>query len=601
MSKRNKISLYTASETLAAWVEPGCTIWDAVRQAGVWQTGDCAGRGICGKCKARVEGDVSPLSEVELRHLSDIEIQRGIRLTCQCQVLGEARAYLPEIRIADCKAGLLLYEVFPGLLSAARTLKTHVPPMDRDKPLPLLERLQWAFKNHPCEISPANLNLLSKLDNGDGFYVTGGLIESSVIRALPEGQGSFYGLALDIGTTTLSGALVDLITGELMGVRDMPNSQMAYGRDILSRISYTVENPVGLALLQEKVGQDINALIADLIGDLEIMGEDILEMTVVGNPVMLHLFLGMDPRSLGRSPYMGLFRSGLVLRSGYMNFDINPGGRIFILPQIAGFLGADIVACLLAVEADDPGTMLLVDIGTNGEMVIKTDHGMMACSVAAGSAFEGAGITDGMIASSGAIDRFWLDNGKLCYSVVSQTKPRGICGSGLVDLLAVLLDMGAVDESGRIIPDKYPGQHYETSRGIQLIIVGAEDSANGMPIVFDQEDIRSLQLAKGAVRAGIEILLKEAGIPRDGIDEVLVAGAFGNFLNPAAIIRIGMLPDFPLNKIRNIGNAAARGAIAALLSEPERENADRLAKAVKAIELANRDDFTRVFIDSMNF
>ncbi|NLW44325.1 MAG: DUF4445 domain-containing protein [Syntrophomonadaceae bacterium] len=599
MNNRLKVRIYTASEPLVSWVEKGQTVWDSVQQAGIIQRGECGGRGLCLKCKARVKGEVSPPTDEELSALSPEEVSQGYRLTCKCRVLGETSVFLPDIRVADCKTGLLMYERYPGVLSAVRTVSANIPRFDRTNPIPLLERVREAFKGYDLELTPLDLNLMAELDKGADFKVIGGLLESTVLRIHPEGSGCFLGVALDIGTTSLSCVLVDLVSGELLGEGYTANSQIAYGRDILARISYVMENEQGLKVLQEKVIGDISGMIKTLLAKLNADPEDILEMTVVGNPVMLHLFLGADPRGLGHAPYMGLFRDAFSVPGGNLGMTMHPAGRVRLLPQIAGFLGADIVACLLAVDGGSPPSFLLIDIGTNGEIVLKHKDLLLACSVAAGPAFEGGGITSGMVARTGAIDRFWLEDGKLNYNVIGGVKPEGICGSGLIDLVHVLLETGLLDETGLIHAERYYGAWRDSEKGVELVIVDGSKTESGIPVVFNQEDVRRLQLAKAAVRAGVDILLQEAGIAPEDIGEVMFAGAFGNYLNPKAVLGTGMIPQFQPEAIKAIGNAALRGAIAALLVIPEREKARQYAREIRAVELADHPDFSRVFIAGM--
>ena len=347
--------------------------------------------------------------------------------------------------------------------------------------------------------------------------------------------------------------------------------------------------------------QDVAGMVENLLAGLDVTAEDILEMTVVGNPVMLHLFLGVDPQGLGRAPYVGLFRETTSVRAGSLGIPMHPAGRVLLLPQIAGFLGSDIIACLLAVDDSSPNCFLLVDIGTNGEMALKNGNRVVACSVAAGSAFEGGDITSGMVARGGAIERFWLEDGKLRHNVIGMGKPEGICGSGMIDLLAVLLNLGVLDETGLINPGRYPGAWRDTERGAELILVDDTETASGVPVVFNQQDVRQLQLAKGAVRAGIDILMKEAGVGPEKIKEVLFAGAFGNYLNSKSVLEIGMIPQFRPERIKAVGNAALRGAISALILVPEREKAQRYANEVITVELADHPDFSRVFVESMAF
>jgi len=599
VNDRVKVRIYTALEPLVSWVDEGQTVWDAVQHAGIIQRGECGGRGLCRKCKAQVRGEVSPPTDEELSVLSPEEISQGCRLTCKCRVLGETSVFLPDIRIADYKTGLLKYEKYPGVLPAIRTVHTHIPPFDRKNPIPLLERIRGAFGGCDLEITPLDLNLMAQLDKGGGFEVVGALLNSTVLRIHPEGGGSFLGIALDIGTTSLSCALIDLVSGELLGEEGTVNSQIAYGRDIMTRITYVMDDEKGLKLLQDRVIGDISAMIRALLSKLDADPEDILEMVVVGNPVMLHLFLGVDPRGLGRAPYVGLFKDATAVRGGGLGVPMHPAGRVWLLPQIAGFLGADIIACLLAIGGGSQASFLLIDIGTNGEIILKHKDLLLACSVAAGSAFEGGDITSGMVARTGAIDRFWLEDGKLNYNVIGGIKPEGICGSGLIDLLDVLLETGVLDETGLIHAERYNGAWRDTERGVELIIVDGSETEAGVPVVFNQQDVRQLQLAKAAVRAGVDVLMKEAGTAPEDIGEVMFAGAFGNYLNPESVLGTGMIPQFQPGEIKAIGNAALRGAIAALLRTPEREKAKQYAREIRAVELADHPDFSRVFVAGM--
>ncbi|MGE5397422.1 MAG: ASKHA domain-containing protein [Chitinophagales bacterium] len=600
MPDKQRVRIHTASETLIAWVPTGYSVWDAVHQAGIWVLGDCGGNGTCGKCKTRIEGCSSPLSPVEEEKLLLEDKAAGYRLACQCRVMANLDIYLPEIRISALKPGLLVFEKFPGILPAVRSVSRHIPRFDREDPVPLLERIKWAFDDYELDILPSNLNTIADLDRGDGFYVNAGLLDSRIIGIHPSNEGSFFGIALDLGTTTLQCIVVDLINGEVLGVNEITNSQIAAGRDILSRISYSIEHDNGLVSLHEMVLTSVRTMIEELAHSLNIDTGSILEMTVVGNPVMLHLFLGLDVRNMGSSPYIGIFRNAVAFRGDTLNLPMNPGGRIYVMPQVGSFLGADVLACLLAVDTEEHEEFLLIDIGTNGEMLLKKDGTIWGCSVAAGGAFEGACITSGMMAAAGAIDRFWIEEGSLRFSVLGTNNPLGICGSGLIDLLACLLDLEAVDVNGLIHPEKYTGQWRDSVNGIELIIAEGSSTGSGLPIVFNQQDVRQLQLAKAAIRTGVDILLNEAGIKAKDVDKVLMAGAFGNHLNPASLLKIGMLPGLDMANFRNIGNAALRGAVTALINLTKRDKASRLAKTIKRLELAEREDFSRMYIDSIN-
>lgn len=394
--------------------------------------------------------------------------------------------------------------------------------------------------------------------------------------AVPDGTDA-YAAAFDVGTTTLVGYLMDGKTGELLASAGGLNPQTRYGADVISRIQAVLERrqvPMRGCVLQA-LG-DLTRALATKAG---IRCEDISVAAIVGNTSMHHLLLGIDPSSLITPPYMPAVTEALELPAGEL---LPIGGKLRILPNIAGFVGADTVACMVAARFSRREELtLMIDIGTNGEMVLGSNAGWAACSTAAGPAFEGARISRGMRGCPGAVDRVWLEDGQPRYHVIGEETAVGLCGSGLLDLVACLLETGAIDGSGRLA-------------GKAFLLPGTD-------IVLTQADVREVQLAKAAIRAGIEILCGHLNAAPEDIRHVLLAGAFGNYLDPSSACRIGMIPPCLLDRIQPIGNAAGTGARLCALSRSEFVYSQALAKETGFLELASLPDFQERFVDAMGF
>ena len=394
--------------------------------------------------------------------------------------------------------------------------------------------------------------------------LTGGL--AAEVR--PDGAHD-YVLAFDIGTTTVVCYLLDGKTGALLSQSSTMNPQAQYGADVISRIQHVLENQ-GAEALKGCVQQALRALTADVAAQAGIAPEQITAAAIVGNTAMHHLLLGIDPSPLVIPPYMpNVFEA--------LEKDIAR-----ILPNIAGFVGGDTVGCMVATRFDTLEDLtLMIDIGTNGEMVLGNRERRIACSTAAGPAFEGAKISCGMRGAAGAVDHVWAENGEVKYSVIGGGKAVGLCGSGLLDLIAVLLDLEIIDETGYLEDSEY--------------------TLAGTPVVLTQKDVREVQLAKAAIRAGIELLAAQLGIAIEQIQKVYLAGAFGNYLNPASACRIGMIPPVLLDRIQPIGNAAGEGAKLCALSREEFEYSKQLAANTEFLELASLPEFQDCYVDALEF
>ena len=418
-----------------------------------------------------------------------------------------------------------------------------------------------------------------------------------------------FGVAVDIGTTTVVATLIDMTNGQCLATQADLNPQTRYGDDCLSRINYaqTADN---LAELHKTIIDFINELTAKLCSQASIDTKQIYEMCVVGNTTMNHIFLKLPVVQLGRAPYKAFSLNAKDLSPKEMALQINPAGNIHTAGNIAGFVGSDTTAVALAVDINSTQDLtLVVDIGTNGELVLGTADKLYAASCAAGPALEGARITCGSRAAEGAIEAVVVNNGRqgglrhdIVLDVICDCSPRSICGSGLIDAVAVLLDLGILDNSGRFVePEKLP---FDLPPAIRSRIV----KHNNQPafsladkVILTQQDIREVQLAKAAIRAGIKLLQKKIGLKDDCLKQILLAGAFGNYIRPESALRIGLLPYVPLERIHFVGNAAASGAQMLLLSHQFRALAHELAHKIEYVEIAHEEEFESIFADSMSF
>ncbi len=411
-------------------------------------------------------------------------------------------------------------------------------------------------------------------------------------------DGKIFGVAVDIGTTTVVVKLVDMVNGQTLATQADLNPQARFGDDVISRINYA-QTDGKLAELHKAIIDCINELIAKLCAQASIDTKQIYEMCVVGNTTMNHIFLKLPVVQLGQAPYKAFSLDARDLSPEKMVLQINPAGNIHTVENIAGFVGSDTVAVALAVDISLTDEMTLaVDIGTNGEVVLGDKDKLYAASCAAGPAFEGARISCGSRAAEGVIQAVVINGTDLDLDVIGNRPPRSVCGSGLIDAVAVLLDLGIIDPTGRFTnPTKLPPAI--RSRIIQQ---------NGQPafrladkVILTQKDIREVQLAKAAIRAGVKLLQKKVGIEDDDIKQVLLAGAFGNYIRRESALRIGLLPNLPLERIHFIGNAAASGAEMILLSSDCRTQAEKLARKIEYVEIAHEEEFESVFADLMSF
>jgi uncharacterized 2Fe-2S/4Fe-4S cluster protein (DUF4445 family) len=589
------------------------SILEASRRADVMAPSPCGGKGVCGKCRVRAEGPLSPLTVKEKSILSPQDIRDGFRLACQAFIRGDVRVFVSSAG-SEQDVKILTGTKHKGMAFSPRLRKVKVaysPSFFKNYPS-LIEGALSPFPqkiraNVPLRII-ALLQQFLKFEKPGEFYLTYTISEATIANVEKgDTETGLFGMALDIGTTTLVSYLVNMTNGKIEAISSDINPQIAYGGDVLSRISYCKSQPNGTQKLRDVLIESINKLINDLTQRANISPEDICEVAVAGNPTMIHLFMGIDPSSIAVSPFTPVFREPVAVLPGEMGIVLGPGAMIYSLPQISGYIGADTLAGLLVTPLmERKGINLLIDIGTNAEIVISNGELILACAAAAGPALEGYNISSGMKASVGAIERVAIDE-DIRLKTIGEGNPLGLCGSGLIDLIAELLRQGVVDSSGRILAGKQIGRRLskkitdrivEAKGGNKFLI--AEGGQNGVWLL--QKDVREVQLAKAAIRAGIEVLLKKLRISSNQIQNVYLAGAFGNYLNIGNAQFMGMLPeDIPIERIRMVGNTSVAGAMAYLLSQRMRTKAQIIAERVSHIELSADKGFTEEFIYQMSF
>jgi uncharacterized 2Fe-2S/4Fe-4S cluster protein (DUF4445 family) len=552
MSKEVKVTFQPSGRSV--FVLPGTVVLEAAAQAGFIISSPCGGAGKCGKCLVRVVSrkPLAPPSSGEEKVIGPEMCRDGYRLACQWKIPWEVSVEIPDSS--------------------------------------LFQSSQKILSDHKSEAL--------RIDRVSG---TPGHDEA----------GPMAGAAVDIGTTTMVATLIDMHTGVELAVSSRVNPQTAHGDDVISRVKKCREEADGLKVLNELVVGAVNRLFADAAKQAGIKTSDIRMAVFAGNTAMQEIFCNIDPSGLGEIPFAPAFLEAQKRRAGDLGLAMDSDAPVYVFPQIGGFVGGDTVAGIVAVHLDElQKPTLLVDVGTNGEIVLAHQGHLLAASVAAGPAFEGARIINGMRGMTGAIEKVLFDGRDFVFNVIGNVKPAGLCGSGLIDVVAEMLNAGVVDSTGRILdPDELPASLPEKLRQRVLagenhndfLLVGGAASAAGNDLCLYQRDIRELQLASAAIHAGINILLKLRGLKPCDLDAVLLAGAFGNFIRRNHALRIGMLPPVPCDRIRFVGNTSSLGAKKILLSAEEEAYAARVAAKTQHIDLSSAPDFQDEFGEAMLF
>jgi uncharacterized 2Fe-2S/4Fe-4S cluster protein (DUF4445 family) len=596
-------------------VDPGTTILRAAHAHGIDIDAVCGGRGRCTSCRVKfVAGTIPPATLGDRVQLGDDLVRDGYRLACQCAVTEpvtvETAPPLDERAFQILGAGATPSR--PGFKIDAGISKQLVRvelPREEHHQTSDVEQLLAAVGAREADVPASVMQALPQAIRDDAGGVTVTTFAGRIL-AVERGDTAAmkFGLAIDVGTTTVVSTLIELESGEQLASVSSLNPQAVFGGDLMSRIAFAQFNPGNLRKLHTRIIGLLNQHIEHLARESGVLPKWIYKVVVVGNTCMHHLLLGIDPTWVGLAPYAPVMRHAMVLPARELFLKVAPEARVCLLPLVAGFVGADAVAVALATRIHEGEDLrVAVDIGTNGEVLLGSRDRLWACSAPAGPALEGGQIRHGMRGARGAIDRVTVDD-DLHLHTIGEAEALGICGSGLIDLVAGLLDAGVIDWTGLIRVDDRDGlpprlRDRITMRGEERTVIVARAGEAGAPreIVLTQDDVRQVQLAKGAIASGIAMLQRVARIGPEALTELLLAGGFGNYVSIASAQRIGLIPVLPRGTVRYVGNAAALGAQLCLLSEGERALAERVAERMEHVSLATHPDFEEIFVDAMNF
>lgn len=594
----NKITVLPGNKII--YYQPGPSLLEILLDEQVLIESPCNGLGNCGKCKVKhLGGSLPPMTQEEQNALSNEEAAAAYRLSCSLAPDGDLIIELPE---PGQKHEILTDGLLPDFALAPAVRKKSVifeNPTLRD---------QTSYEHiiacaTGCEM--VDISLLRQMQFKPGNYTA--VYNAGELTSIEPGvtTGTNYGLAVDIGTTTVVASLVDLSTGKELGVESMLNPQKQYGSDVLTRITYALDNPEqGLSSLQKTIVEAINNMTEKLCTSCGINCTEIYNIVVAGNSTMHHILLGVDPSSLGIAPYVPIFTKSWDIAAAEIGLKGSAAARLYCLPAVSAYIGADIVAGVYASELyKKQGNVLFIDIGTNGEIVLSHRGKLMSCSCAAGPALEGMNISCGMRAAKGAVENIRIRHEGVELDVIGGGPPRGLCGSGIMAAICECLRTGLICKDGALQKaNVFTEEDFRFSmmqqdgkkRSVKLA-----DPPNGITIT--QKDIRQVQLAKGAILSGFYTLLNQAGLSMNQLDKVLIAGQFGAHLSTKSLIGCGILPSGIENKLEYIGNTSKTGAYAALLSLPARQEMEYLASQINYVELSATPGYEKLFVKCLEF
>jgi uncharacterized 2Fe-2S/4Fe-4S cluster protein (DUF4445 family) len=618
-------------------IEEGKTILQAAQALGVDIEALCGNKKVCGKCKVRIEegyfekdniesgmAHIFPTvaSPDELKHIKPQD-GPGIRLACQCEVRGDVKVFVPERsragkQVVRKAAKELTIKLDPAVKKYNVDL---VPPTLHDMTTGDWERvLKFLEDDYGLKGLTFDFLVLRDLQDilrkGEWKATITVWMDKEIIKAEPGFVEASYGLAVDIGTTTCVGYLTDLSTGKVVNTESMMNPQVPYGEDVMSRITYAMSNPgAGLETMQKAIIQGLNEIIERVVTEIRKDGPNpgyvIDDLTIVFNTAMHHIFLGLNPEYIGRSPFIPAVQSSLDIKARDLGVKINPSAYIHVLPIEAGFVGADNVGVLIAEEPyNQDEKVLIIDIGTNGELLMGNRNKVCSTSCATGPAFEGAQIKFGMRAAPGAIETVEIDPktreprykviGKADWHThIEKVDAKGLCGSAIIQVVAQMFMAGIVDKSGRFVMDLGTDRVRKDVDGKpEYVLAWASETSIGQDITITQGDVRALQLAKGALYTGAKLMMKRLGFTE--LDRVILAGAFGSHIDREASMTLGMFPDCPIDKVYAVGNAAGDGSRMALLNRDKRREANERARWVEFVEIATDPAFEKEFMQAMH-
>jgi len=610
-------------------IEDGKNIKEASESLGVGIEGVCGSKATCGKCKVRIEegsfekyhiesrgSNLTKITKPEKKHISEHMAKEGYRLACQAWIHGDVMVFVPEeSRLAKQIVRKAAREIpWLEMKPAVKKYYVELNKATLEDTLGDFERIQAELtKQYGLKDLTIDYQVLlteqKTVRKGD-WKVTVSVWQDKEIIAIDPGRvEKSYGIAIDIGTTTVVGYLCELSSGEVVATESMMNPQVIYGEDVMSRITYNMTHEDGAEIMAAEIVKGLNTIAARAAAAAGIKRHDIVDMTAVGNTCMHHLLMALDTQYIGMCPFPPARHHSVDIKTRDMGLKIAPGAYVHILPIEAGFVGADNVGVLLAERPYDQDSMeLVIDIGTNGELILGNRKKLISSSCATGPAFEGAEMKFGCRAAPGAIERIEIDKQtkEVRFKVIGREDwnteaddlgANGICGSAIIDVVPQLFLAGIIDRTGRFNKDfKHPRFHLDEGGG-EYVIAWAKETSIGKDIVVCQADVRAIQLAKGAMYAGAKLMMRHLGLEK--LDKVILAGAFGSYIDKVSAALLGLFPSCDLENVYSVGNAAGDGARVALLNVDKRKEADWIARQVEYVELTVEPDFDKVFGQAM--
>ncbi|MDD5008158.1 MAG: ASKHA domain-containing protein [Syntrophorhabdaceae bacterium] len=613
--KEYKVLFLPSSKEIT--VKEGRTILDIAREAGVYINSQCNGKGSCGKCRVQImEGKANPFTHEESDFIRNLEKEFGYRLACKARIQSDVKVLVPGENVLTSEASKKIFTKGATLINPA--VKGYQISLDMNKTdytQGISEKLCTQHGLPDVTIDSEVIQSLRKEPLRDKSKIVVFVwMDKEVVALHPNESGISLGLALDIGTTTVALYLCDLVTGDIIASGSITNPQVLFGTDVMSRIEYSTAHPVeGTRRMRGELIKAVNALIDEMVTRNGCSPNQIIDMTVVGNTVMHHIFLGIVPDRLGLWPFEPSIKESVNIKARELGMLINPSSYVHVLPVEAGFVGADNVGVLISEEPYNGNDLsLTIDIGTNGEVVLGNRETLLSCSCATGPALEGAHISCGMRAAPGAIEKVRIhpDTLEVDYVVIGnkgwaseqgrcEILPSGVCGSGIIDTVAHLFKTGVIKANGSFQKTlKTPRLRRGRSGSMEFVLVRHHESATGSDIVFTQKDIRQVQLAKAALHGGCRVLMNHLKI--DAIHRIIISGAFGMHIDKESALAIGLFPWCEPENITMVGNAAGHGAYLALINREKREEADRIAGMVTHIELALEEKFQKEFLRALS-
>ena len=608
--KMNNYKISFPSYRKEVYALEGSSLFECIVRAGILIKNPCAGQGICGKCRIRVISGKAEASE-ECRHFfSSDEIAKGWRLACRVKIYDSLVIEIPDETSFSNELLILTQDDKP--------LEIQLSPLVRKKFFSLMppslenQKADLQSLREDLQVKDASIEILRQLPSflrENSFRGTAAISADRII-CLEKGntESANFAIAIDLGTTSIVASLIDVLTGRTIDSKGILNPQVKYGDDLLTRINAEKQDPANIENLRICALEACNELIDKLCKENNVPVKSVYSCAVAGNSAMECFFCGINAEYLGEIPFVPPFKKSLSFEAAELELAVNPSAEIYIFPLIGGFVGGDIVSGISACRLDErQKPTLFIDIGTNGEIVIAHKGNLYAASAAAGPAFEGARIESGMRASPGAIEKVVINEDGVHINVIGNRPPSGICGSAIIDICAELLRAGILDTSGRILSPDESGNLSDT---LKKRLLSSDDGntwdfllceSGKKKIFIRQKDIREIQLAAGAIRAAINILLNRTGITPEELDAVLVAGGFGNFIRRNNAVRIGLLPKVSEHKIRYVGNTSSEGAKEVLLSEARKRKAEELAEKTNYVEISLDPQFQMLFSESMIF